>query len=270
MQEIVDEVRKVLAPTHAIENIEGVPHLVHRADVQFKPLPELLERLMPTRIKRGIVAHDVRGFVDYVNTYKHPQPIADAPHGPQSRIYVGPFEAAKLEARLDDVQPHVPSYVSHLVTYGCPLTREWKTWIGSDGTKRNQIDFAEFLEANLVDIVEPAAADLLAATLDFSNAQKAEFASAVRLHDGTTQFKWSQDNTGMQARFPEKIKLGLRVYEGLETAYTVTARLKFRLNNAALSIWYELERPDIVQRAAYEKLLAQVGEQTGCPVIRAL
>lgn len=274
MQEIIEQVRKALAPDAAqVISIEGVPHLIVRKDCDAKALPELLERIAPKRITRTIVAHDVRGFIDYVNTFRYSitlDPDTEAELGPESRIYVGPFEAAKLEARLDDVQPGVPSYVSHLVTFACPLTREWKTWTAASGRKMNQVEFAEFLEDNLADVVEPAASELLAATLAFSNSQKAEFSSVVRLSDGSADFKWAQDNKAANAKFPDRLKLGVRVYEGLEQSYVLSARLKYRVTGSALAIWIELERPDLVQRAAYERLLALVGEKTDCAVIRAL
>lgn len=266
MQELIDLIREGVGPEAVTTfDVAGVPHAVVRNDCTLKPMPELLERAAPLRIKRTVGAHDVRGFIDYVNTFK----LAGDEHG-ESRIYAGPFEKAHLEARIDDHQPGEASHVTHIAIFPCPFTREWKTWTESNAKKLDQIAFAEFLEANLVDIVEPNATDLLSATLDFSNSSKGEFASAVRLKDGTTQFKWSQDNSGMEARFPDRIKIGLRVYEGLEQSYALSARLKFRLNNGALTLWYELERPDLVQRAAYEKLLAEVGEKTACAVLRAL
>lgn len=266
MENLSELIREIGGPDPVTTfDVAGVPHVAVRNDCTLKAMPELLEREKPLRIKRQVLAHDVRGFIDYVNEFKR----AGDEHG-ESRIYAGPFEKPVLECRIDDHQPDEPSHVTHAVTFPCPLTREWKTWAEANGKKMNQVDFAEFVDANLVDIVEPNAADLLAATLDFSNSSKGEFSSAVRLKDGSSQFKWSQDNSGMEARFPDRIKIGLRVYEGLEQSYAMYARLKFRINNGALALWLELERPDIVQRAAHEKLLAEVAEKTGCQLFRAL
>lgn len=266
MEEIISAARELLnAQSAEVIVIEEVPHLIVPNTCTVQAMPQLLERLAPQRIKRSVLAHDVRGFVDYVNEYK----LAGDDHG-TSRIYSGPFEAPKLECRLDDHQPDAPSHSTHTAHFNCPTTAEWKTWKGADKKTMNQVTFAEFVEANARDIREPDAASLLALTLNFKDSGNAEFRSAVRLNDGRVQFQFVQKEDAGQVQFPEKLKIGIPVFEGIATGYALTARLRYRIKEGELTLWYELDRPDVVMRAAHEELLAHVQEATQLRVYRAL
>lgn len=264
MEALTEYLREMIAPhPPKVVDIEGVPHLILPHGHTAKPMPELLERIAPLRIRRTVVAHDVRGFVDYVNEFKFD--LAGA-----SRIYAGPVTKPSLQARLDDHQIHDPSHVTHLCDYACPTTVEWRTWTGKDKQAFGQVEFAEFLETNLRDIHEPSGADLLAATLDFRDSGTAEYRKAVRLTDGRIQFSYVQNSTAGIVQLPEIIKLGLPVFEGMPELYALKARLRWRLKDADLKLWYELDRPDITLRMAHDALLDLVRTATQLMVYRAV
>ncbi|MCS6037200.1 YfdQ family protein [Klebsiella pneumoniae subsp. pneumoniae] len=72
-----------------------------------------------------------------------------------------------------------PHWGMHKAVYDCPFSDDWKAWVGSDGNKMNQIDFAEFLENNIQNIAPisdnykgPSGTDLLEMVLAFQETRK--------------------------------------------------------------------------------------------------
>lgn len=247
----------LLAKPEQLE-ILGVPHVLlppgHTIHDFEKLLPE------PRRIRAGITAHEIAGFISYINRFKNDR----------AALYSGPRATPKLEGRLDDNQPGSPSHGTHKIAFNCPHTVEWLAWNGANKRPQGQVEFAEFIENNLKDIVEPNGADVLTATLAFQDTGRAEFKSAVRLNDGRVQFQFiEKDDTG-ELKFPERLKIAVPVFEGQVDRYPVGAKLRYRIDKeGALTIWYDLERPDVVLRQAYNDLIAHVEKETGLSVHRA-
>lgn len=243
--------------------IEDVPVLALPPGWTQATYEELL--LAPRRVKAKITANDVRGFIDYVKRH--------AIGG--TTIYAAAKEQPTLVARIDDndtvdSEPF-PSHVTHTCTFPCPLTHEWRQWTAKNDKPMAQVEFAEFIENNLLDIVEPDGASLLTACLSFQDTGSAEFKSAVRLEDGRVQFQYiEKDQTG-ELKFPSRLTLALPVFEGLDVRFQLNAKLRYRVDReAGLHLRYVIERPDLALKDAYARLIDVVAESTGLPVIRAI
>lgn len=239
-------------------DIHGIPHVTIPEGIELKNMESLLPE--PLRIKRATVAHDIRGLIAYVQTFKNDR----------TAIYCSSVVKPSIEAKLDDHRPDKPSHITHSVNYPCPFTHEWATWVTANKQKMGQVGFGEFIESNLNDIVEPAGSDLLAAVLDFKDSTSRTFRSATRLKDGLVQYQFIEkgETDAGQIVFPDQIKLGVPVFEGQAQKYAIRARLRSRITEGALSLWYELDRPDRVMRDAYDALIAQVEKETGLSVCR--
>lgn len=243
--------------TPAELTINGVPHVAVPAGYELKSMETLLTE--PRRITCAATAHKVEGFIDYVKRFK------DA----RTALYCGPEDAPKLLARLDDHRPEAPSQVTHTVAFACPRTVEWLAWVGKNKTAMPQVEFAEFIEANIRDIIEPDGAGMLKTVLDFQDHGTAEFKSAVRLESGRMQFKYVEKEAG-EIQFPSTLKIAIPVFQGDTGRYPIVAKLRYRIKDQALSLWYELDRPDLVLRQAYADLLVKVSADTGLLVHQAL
>lgn len=244
-------------------DVQGVPVLALPPNWTAKECQHLLGQ--PRFIQSKIVAHDVRGFNDYVIKHKLPE----------TAIYAASPEHPSLIARIDDNATingeTAPSHVAHTCTFPCPLTHEWKQWLGKNDKPMSQIEFAEFIENNLLDIVEPDGAGLLTACLSFQDTGSAEFKSAVRLSDGRIQFQYIEKDATGELKFPERLVLALPVFEGLDVRFRMAAKLRYRVDrDAGLHLRYVIERPDLALKDAYSRLIEVVTERTSLPVIRAI
>ncbi len=105
--------------------------------------------------------------------------------------------------------------------------------------------------------------------LNFSSIRQADFKSSQRLQDGIVQFQYVEDEKAGELKMPERIKLGIPVFRSGE-AYKISARLKYTIKDQTLTIWYELERPDLVLDDAYSQAIKYIEEKTNIEIYRGM
>lgn len=147
-----------------------------------------------------------------------------------------------------------------------PASREWKLWTSANRKQMGQLAFAEFLQDNLPDVTVPNGAELLEMCLHIEAAQKGTFVSAARLRDGSHDLVWKADNGGDSVKLPATITLEIPVFEN-EVRRQLEARLRFRINDGALAIWFELVRPHAVLEDAFRTLWAEIEDGTGLQIL---
>lgn len=259
LQPLVDAVRQKTGADIEIKDVLGVlfaatPDGVTLERLDIEPfLPK------PKAIRRQVNAHDIRGFVDYTNKFK-----ADA-----TQLYCKSVSAPGLLARLDDHMPGDPSHVNHTAVYPCPQTIEWKSWFAYSGKAMAQKEFAIFLEKNQKDIVSPSGSEMLEMATNFRDVSSTEFTSTVRLDNNRVQLNYVQKGEAGAVQLPQTFTIAVPIFEGMDVRYSVVARLRWQTKEQALTLWYDLDRPDVVFRAAYDELIQRVEEETSLPVIRA-
>ncbi len=239
-----------------VTEIGGVPALITPPGFLATQYPRLLPR--PQRTEKTVTAHDVLGFVTYANHFKISGITA---------IFAALEPKPRLHAAIDYHAPELPSHCEHNVYCEMAHSEEWKRWTSENKKAKSQKEFGLFLEDNLKDVVTPAGPDLLQMALNFSSFRSVEFKSSQRLSDGLTQFQYVEGERAGEIKMPDRIKLGLPVFRG-EQVYAITARLKSSLTDTKLSLWYELERPDLVVDAAYTAVIERVEKDTGITVFR--
>lgn len=161
-----------------------------------------------------------------------------------------------------------PDECSHVVSYDCPLSDDWKAINGNDKQKFDQVDFAEFLEQNINLIAPvsdnyagPSGAELLSMVLAFQETRESAFKSVQRLSDGTCQFSFSNEKSGSgNTQLPEKISLAVSPFHN-GTAYQIDARIRYRLREGRLALWYELIEPKKIIEHAFNEILVDLEAQ---------
>jgi hypothetical protein len=201
--------------------------------------------------------HDADSFARYFRDH------AGAP----SRIYASTPLATRhgaFLAILDDHSGAIDQGASPLrsrawrAQYGPDFSASWQLWKGSDGKRMGQVDFAQFVENAMPDIVTPDGATLMEIVLNFEVSSAGHFASATRLQDGSARLQWRDDKAlAGQVLLPASLGLSMPVYDG-RPPQPVSARLRYRLRDDQLSLWYELVRPERVIADAFAELVAYV------------
>lgn len=94
-----------------------------------------------------------------------------------------------------------------------------------------------------------------------------DFKSGVRLENGDHQIKYVSETTGRAGgngdlEIPSTFALGIAPYMG-GPSYKMPARLRYRINDGHLVLWYELVNPHKVIEAAAKEIVATIKSETG-------
>lgn len=232
-------------------------------DVPFAVVPsgyrlESLEKLLqaPSRQRGTAEVSDADSFIAYVNRHK----------GDATDLYFQVNPSPSFTAVFNAPRPGQPGWSDFRAHYACPLSPAWQTWTAHDGKRMGQEEFARFIEANLPDIVQPEAADMLEIALSLEAKKKVNFASGLRLSNGANELTYEEQIEGSAAKgklqIPEKIVLGIPVFENGQ-GYSVEANFRYRIAEGKLAMWYELVRTHVIVEDAVAELRKVIDEQTG-------
>lgn len=205
---------------------------------------------------------DAASFIRYVSDHK----------APNSRIYAT-VDPAQFLAVIDDHLPPMTTdekranWREFRAEFKVPASREWLLWNGANRKHMSQLGFAEFLQDNLPDVVTPDGATLLEMSLNFEASQAGSFVANQRMQDGSHNLQWRADNNASgTVKLPEQIALSIPVFEN-ESPSMLYARLRYRINDGKLAIWYELIRPHKVLESAFQDTWKRIADGTGVPLL---
>lgn len=249
----------VLAASHQETRMlgAGVPAVIVPDDFRV----ELLESTLaaPVRKRGTTVLNDAESFIAVVNDQK----------GESTRLFSTinpPTFTAVFNHHAED-----SGWGDHRAAYNTPLSPEWKAWTDVDGKQKSQVEIAQFIENNLVDVVEPDGATLLEICRTLEAKKKVNFSSSIRLSDGSHQFTFDEEVQGSAQKgtlsVPEQFAIGVPVFENGER-WRVDVRLRYRISeNGKLTMWLELIRPHKVIEQAVTELRGRIAEQTSLPIL---
>ena len=263
--EALNELKKILggimAP--AILQTDGTKELVALPeDLQLYDLDDHL--LQPRQIERHLKVTDIATFCSYWDKWsdQHSEIFADIDKRTVRAVFdehtdgVGEGEQRAANALIEPVA----RWGRHTVSYESPLSREWQAWADNDKSRMDQVEFAEFLEDRIAEVVQPAGADLQEIITNFRLQRDVTFDSAIRLQDGGVQLKYHEQNEPVtDMEMPEELELAVAPFHN-GTVYKLRARLRYRLHGGSLALWYERIEPWRVLEHAF---CAQQGEEDG-------
>lgn len=226
---------------------------------------ELPRAHVPERPRAIVRLRDAASFVRYFNDHKTDY----------SRIFAG-LDPALFLAVFDEFSAVTPGdagvwpqadWREFRAAFSVPPSREWLLWHAANRKPMSQVSFAEFLQDNLPDVVQPAGADLLELALNFEAAQSGTYVATQRLQDGSHNLQWRADNNASgTVKLPEHITLMIPVFEN-EAPSELQARLKYRVKEGNLSLWFELVRPHKVLEAAFRSAWERIADGTGAVIL---
>lgn len=160
----------------------------------------------------------------------------------------------------------------HRATLQLKLTEDWKFWASQDGKLLPQTTFAEHLEEGALNIISPAAADMLEIAQSFQAKRGVAFKASTRLKSGEVGLQY-EETTDARAgvkgtiEIPDTFTLRLQPFEGGPEYTDIVARFRYRINDGSLLLGYKINRPDLVKRAAFNEITASVSEGIALPVM---
>lgn len=128
----------------------------------------------------------------------------------------------------------VPGWSDRSATLTLGETTNWKRWLDVNGEKMGQLSLADFLEANMDDIFEPDAADIIEMITALKVRKNAEFHSIIDQNTGLVSMQYSEDVKGEsikgQIDFIGKFTIGLSPFYG-SSKYSIKCNLRMSTNN---------------------------------------
>lgn len=212
----------------------GTPYIVAPDNFKVHEFPHLRDN--PIRIEETTVHTTAQSFIDYYNQYAN-----DA-----SAIFIDEINS-KFLAILDyHDKPVMAGWKKHKSFFYLSETPEWKTWNDNNKKAMSQEEFGRFIENALPEILDPTGADMLEIALSIQAKTEVKFSKATRLDNGQTQLAYNEVIDGKagingQLKIPEKFTIGLKLFRGGQP-YKLDARLRYRIKEGNLQLWYELIR----------------------------
>lgn len=139
------------------------PIAVLPAGYTVQPIPESM-LIRPLVVEQLVTADIVDSFVEYFNKYKDQDSRVFA-----SFVLASGSMTVAITAILDYLTPgalSLPTLRKHRLTLRLIQTPAWQTWMANDGKMLDQSAFADFLDDNISDIVDPLGADIAALCRD--------------------------------------------------------------------------------------------------------
>lgn len=220
------------------------------------PLKQYL--LAPERVCQHVTLLTADDFLGYWRRFKS-----------DSSVVFGDERSATYRAIVDfHAADGTPKWCSHMATYACPKSKEWEVWNGSNGKRMPQAAFAEFIEDNYPDIIKPSHAEMIQVSTNLSAKKSVQFSQATRLDNGQSQLLYQEDvkgsveTKGGTMKVPDGFTLKLAVFLG-GASYQLEARLRYRIDDGKLQIWYDLHRPHKVVEAATQAVTQAIRKGIG-------
>ncbi len=243
-----------------IESIDGHKRVVALPNsVALTDLPERkLER--PRFLTAAPTFHDVKTFVVYINDFKDTD----------TRIFFtqsGSFVAV-LDYHCRSALGLLPRHGDHIAKLELIRSPEWNAWAGQSDKGLGQQAFAEFIEDNARDILDPDPAVMLRVASGLHATIGATFRQATNQAHGQINLSYEEQINGTvngkEEAIPSTFRLGLRPFMGC-SRYPVDCRLRYRIDRsvgASLRLHYKALHLAEITEAAVDAVVQRVRDET--------
>ena len=236
------------------------------------------ERTTPETLKGSTTLHNCQSFIDFVNRYKDDT----------SAIFYNQ-DKQKVTCIFDCATKNNTSFEQHKADYAFPFSDELKEWKEHNGDVMTQIDFAFFIEKNVLDLADPDKTAESEALKEirlrigghFAAVSKmVELSRGISIHsderatvkydpntgESTVDFSSEHtDATGEKVKVPNMFLIVIPILKGGKS-YQLPCRLRHRLKNGQIIWWYEVIDLDKAIAAAIDEELNKIKEDISLPV----
>jgi uncharacterized protein YfdQ (DUF2303 family) len=254
-----DTERKLSSTTVHPDTALYVTRLRHDEHVVVTSMESHLDE--PLTCRGSATVHDPADFVQYVNR------LADED---STTVWADP-DRNRVVAVFDDHADHLSAgWRAHTATLVLQPDPDWQEWMAHDGQLRSQADFADQLESLAHTVIDPDPATMLEVATTFSAKRNVEFRSAQRVDNGDVELVYEETtkakagHTGT-VEIPSRFTIRVAPFLGVAPA-EISARLRYRVEGARLSIGYALVRPDLIRRDAVAAMVGTLRDGITAPI----
>ncbi len=245
---------------NSVQNINGVPVLINYESMDFNVLDEIEPALLHTTANKQF--ETAQSFINYVTFY-----LLD-----NTALFISDKNSS-FHAIMDYHSAKESDHCLHTADYSCPKSDEWLQWIHKNKVKMSQYEFALHIEDNIDDISstkegEPTGADMLTCALSLTANKNVDFSSKINISNGLIQFGYSETLQGAEQQgkltVPENFYIGIPVFKN-EDSYKIKIRLRYKIQESNLQLWYEMVKPSRIIDDAFNKTKENITSKIDCP-----
>lgn len=215
---------------------------------------------IPEHVKAQLTVDDLASMTNYVNRFRS-----------DNSLIFADYDDGKITAVLDwhrqsdDNAPANRDHASHRVTLKLRDSEEFSRWEKMEGEAHSQEEFAQFIEENISDVIDPDQGTLLEICKDLEVSQGSSFKSGTRLENGDRSFTYqSETQVKGEISVPTQIKLLIPLYFG-EEPVEVMAKFRFRASQSGLFFTFVWHRVEYQRQAIFQQMAHKATEDTGLP-----
>ncbi len=220
---------------------------------------------LPPYIKQGVVVDDADSLIAYVNRF------SDA-----RSVIIADLDALSISAVLDWHTHNQDSVYEPLQAMPCQHraalklrnSEEYARWAAMENKLHSQMEFAEFLDENSADIVDPDPAVMIEIARDLEATQGVAFKAGTRLQTGERSFRYeTETHVKGDLVVPQRFRLAIPLFFGEEPT-EIEASFRFRPNPDGLKLGFVWRRVEYVRQAKFREIAFRMAEATGLPVVQ--
>jgi uncharacterized protein YfdQ (DUF2303 family) len=234
-----------------VAQLACVPEKMHIIDLK-KFLPAFPDRKIGMRTLLSLGS-----YIELVNEQKRPESrvFAHLDTTPITFTCVVDYHERGAEGKAGWNEFSIDLKLKHSAQY--------KTWIGINDKLMPQMQFAEFLKDNRLDVAKPAGADILELVNNLEAAEDSRYKGKLPTNEG---MRISFDSTvTTNVTIPNKITLGIPLFEEGEEL-EVDAEFKLRVKDGSAYFGIRLLGIERMVRDAVQSVRQEIVEKTGLPV----
>ncbi len=220
---------------------------------------------LPDFIRQTLTVDQPGSLAAYVNRFKTSESVLFAD-----------LDSAQVVARLDYHESYLgeegaasaptPRQNKHVATLQLRETQEFKDWCEFCSDYLPQGEFANFLDENRIDVLNPDGGELLEIVKDLQTVSTSNFTGKVDLTNGDVRIGFETETREVQqVMLPKTVTLRLAIYEG-EAPVEIECALRWRAQNGSVKLALVMRRINRVKRELFTKIANDVAEATGLPV----
>lgn len=211
----------------------------------------------PERIKGTVSVVDSVSFIEYHKLFSDPNTRIFADESGLSILAVLDYHGA------NGAEVGGARWGSHRLNLALTLSPEWDLWTKQNGQKMEQMAFAEFLEQNSRDIIEPAAASVIDTARELEGKTEANFGASSRTQSGAYAITYTETTTAKagnnKVEVPDKFKIRVPIFFGGDKV-EVEALLRYRVDGGKVKFFFTLVRQ---KEAVHTAFLGERGKIAG-------